>query len=76
MKFFAIISALCASSLALDILQVDGTISHIEDTSLIPRQAGQCCENNFVPPCLCPTKCASSCSACCVASLVCGDDMT
>lgn len=62
MKFLTIISALCASSLALQVLQRDNTIRNIEDTDLIARDYGQCCDNGFSTPCYCPDNCASGCS--------------
>ncbi|EMD94397.1 hypothetical protein COCC4DRAFT_34111 [Bipolaris maydis ATCC 48331] len=66
MKFLIVISALCASSLALNILQKDNTIRSIKDTELIARQYASCCKNSFTPPCACPGNCGSGCSqACC-----------
>ncbi|KAF5844057.1 hypothetical protein GGP41_002228 [Bipolaris sorokiniana] len=66
MKFLTVISALCAGSLALNVLQEDNTIRNIKDTELVPRQFPSCCSNGFAPPCACPGNCGSGCSrGCC-----------
>ncbi|XPS91968.1 hypothetical protein M3J09_013907 [Ascochyta lentis] len=66
MKFIAIFSTLLASTLALNILQEDGSVRALDDTDLLPRQFPQCCDNLFNPPCGCPTTCGGGCSqACC-----------
>ena len=59
MKFTVVLTSLFASTMAVNVLQTDGSIKFYADADLVSRQnVPTCCSTGWQAPCLCGTGCA------------------